>query len=243
MHCGSCGVNLSSAIQLRIEEFQNRLNQAAGLHRQRDFNQAIEILEEAMERNHPRLAGFRNRAEEMIGQSRAEIDRLQQTAKTAIADSQQLLEQGDFERAALIFKDLPERMVTEPMKQQLEAIRDRQVQALSLAAEIRQALSQKQLEGLLEKVEQLLKLQPNHPEARKLHERLNLLESEKIKSRRTKLCEAAQSAIQIRDYARATKLLENIPLTTAPPKSHNFSKKFRYVPRKSNGSNETCATR
>jgi len=211
VHCGGCGVNLSAAIQRRLEEFQNRLNQAMELHRQRDYDQAIEVLEEAMLRDHPRLAGYRKRAEQMIAQSRAEIDRLEQASKTALADADQILQQGDFERAALIIEELPKRLLTEPMKQLLEVIRNRQIEALSLASEIRQALNDKKLDGLLAKVEQLLKLQPNHTEARKLHERLSNLESNKIKSQRAKLCELAKSEIQRHNYAEATRLLEQIP--------------------------------
>jgi type IV pilus assembly protein PilM len=211
VHCGGCGVNLSAAIQRRVEEFQSRLNQAMELHRQRDYDQAIEVLEVAMLRDHPRLAGYRKRAEQMIAQSRAEIDHLEQAAKTALADGEKLLQQGEFERAALIFEQLPQRLLTEPMKQFLVVIRDRQVESLSLITDIRLALNEKRIEGLLAKVDQLLKLQPNHTEARKLHERLSTLESNKIKSQRAKLCESAKSAIQSRDYDKATKLLEQIP--------------------------------
>jgi type IV pilus assembly protein PilM len=211
-HCGNCGVNLPEAIQRRLQGFQNLLDQATQLQKEKKFDEAIEVLEEGMLHEHPRLVGYHNRAEQLIAGLKVEIHRLVNAANTALADGQQLLDAGEFERAALIFEELPDRLRTAPMRQLLDLIRTRQVEALTLASEVRQILSEKRYAELKSKVEQLLLLQPNHAEARQLNEKLNALESKKIKAQRVQLCNLAQAAIQKRDYAKAAAFLQQIPL-------------------------------
>jgi type IV pilus assembly protein PilM len=210
VHCGSCGANLATAIQRRTEDFQNRLNTALELQSEGAYDKAIDLLEETLLHDHPRLAAHRDRAEQMIGQAKAEIERAERLAETALADAENLRQQGDFEQAAVVLERLPSHLLTEPMQQLLNLIREQQIEVLTTVAEIQQALNANQLDGLLAKVERLLQLQPNNAQALKLQSRLQQLEDKRIEARRSKLCKLALEEVERRNYTRATNLLEQI---------------------------------
>jgi type IV pilus assembly protein PilM len=211
LHCGSCGVNLAAAIQKQTEELERRLQQADEFRQQRDYDQAIQTLDALLSIDHPRLAEQRNLAEQTVFQLKSELAEWTKSAKTAEADAERLRQLGDFEQAALLLEQLPPQLATEAIKSKLSDIRDRQVEALTLAAEVQQAISENRFAGLSEKVSRWLDLQPQHPVAQKLQARLRHAESKNIESRRSKLYQIAVAETQRRNYSQATNLLEQIP--------------------------------
>ena len=212
LHCGSCGVNLAAAIQKQTEEFERHLQQADEFRQQRDYDKAIQTLDELLSIDHPRLAEQRNLVEQTVAQLRFELAEWTESAKSAEADAEKLRQLGDFERAALLIEQLPPQFATEAIKSKLSEIRDRQVEALTLAAEIQQAIGENRPAGLSEKVSRWLDLQPHHPVAQKLQARLQQAETKNIEARRAKLYQMAVAETQRHNYSQATNLLEQIPV-------------------------------
>ena len=110
-----------------------------------------------------------------------------------------------------MLEQLPPQFATEAIKSKLSEIRDQQVEALTLAADVQQAISENRLDDLAEKVSRWLKLQPHHPVAQKLQARLQQAETKNIETRRAKLYQMAVAETQRRNYSQATNLLEQIP--------------------------------
>ena len=73
LHCGSCGVNLAAAIQKQMEVFERRLQRADEFRQQRDYDKAIQTLDELLSIDHPRLAEQRNLVEQTVSQLKSEL--------------------------------------------------------------------------------------------------------------------------------------------------------------------------
>jgi type IV pilus assembly protein PilM len=210
-HCGACGASLAAAVQKRIDELQPGLNRAEDLIDNQHPSEAIELAQQVLKSEHPRLAGLRERGQEIVARARAEIARLERLPETALAEAQELSAKGDFERAAVVLQQVPAHLATGPIGELLSQVRDRQIEVLTLASDIQQALRENQLDGLLAKVARLTELKPDHAQAKVLQSQLSALEAKKHQSRRQQLSKLAMAQIEGHNFDAAVKLLEQIP--------------------------------
>jgi type IV pilus assembly protein PilM len=210
-HCGACGASLAAAVQKRIDELRPGLNRAEELIEDERPGDAIELVQQTLNSEHPRLAGLRERGKEIVARAREEIARLERLPEIALAEAQELSAQGDYERAAVALEQVPPHLTTQPINELLSQVRDLQIEVLTLTSEIQQALRESQLDGLLTKVDRLTKLKPDNTQAKGLQSQLRALEAKKNQSRCQQLSKLAAAEIERHNYEAALKRLEQIP--------------------------------
>ena len=120
----------------------------------------------------------------MLVQLREDSARAAIERDDAIRDGRNFLNEYDYEQAALALERVPEPYRNEAHQSLLDEVRSRQVQLLTLVAEIQQAIAEKRLDGLQAKVEELLLIKPDHFEARELREQLRPMEQRKLLNQR-----------------------------------------------------------
>ena len=216
-HCGLCGVNVHLATEQRINQLKAKLADAQQHRKTGRPADALLLLEEIAAVEHPRLAEFKHQAQPLVEQLKAEISGFQQQSGAKLRLAQLHFDRSDYDQAALVIEEVPEAFRTPEMKDLLAQTHARQLEVISLLAEIRQRVAAKQLDGLLAKVERLLELKPDHPQAQSLLERLRPLEQKRLEQQRDQLCKAALQQIEQHDYERAVHFLDQIPKEVVTP--------------------------
>jgi type IV pilus assembly protein PilM len=210
-HCGSCGANLAGELRRREASIAAELAKAEALAAESLHAQAIEHLQVLKIADHSGLAKYRQLAAERVTALRTEMLRCNRERDQAIAAGRELLAVCDYEQAAIALESVAEPYRTGELRELLDLVRSRQVDVLTLVADIRRAVADRRTEGLLPKVEELLRLKPDHPQARSLAQRLRPLEFKRKSHDRDALYSAAKAQIDRHEYADALKLLEQIP--------------------------------
>ena len=123
----------------------------------------------------------------------------------------------DFEQAALVLEGVPEAYRNEAHAILLDEVRGKQVEILTIEGEIRRALAEKRTDGLLDKVENLLSIKPDHFQVRQLREQLRPLAQRKLLAERNALYKSASSHLEQHNYSAALAALERIPDESRTP--------------------------
>jgi type IV pilus assembly protein PilM len=211
LHCGSCGASVKEALQRRIADLRAILDQSEQLRAEHAYSEAIALLEAVEEHEHPKLASLAERIARSLKQANLDLATMSGRAESAYADSQKLLAKGDFDAATDLIRQLPERFIDDRLLSLLNEIECRHTEATDLGAEIRRRLAERNIDGLLEKVERLSELQPQNVDAQKLLAKLRPLEEKRIETHRNEMSRQAMTAARAHRYAQAVQLLREIP--------------------------------
>jgi type IV pilus assembly protein PilM len=210
-HCGSCGANLAEEVRRNEAFFAAELAEAENLSAASLHAEAIDRLQALQIADHGALARFRQLVAERVAALRTEMLRCNRQRDQALANGRELLAAYDYEQAAIALEAVAEAYRTDELRELLDLVRIRQIEMLTLVADIRRAVADRHTDGLLTKVEELLRLKPDHPQARVLAKRLRPLEFKKKAQDRDALFSAAKSHLDRHAYAEALKQLEQIP--------------------------------
>jgi type IV pilus assembly protein PilM len=210
-HCGNCGANLANELRRREAFLTAELAEAEKLAADSLHAESIERLLVIKIADHSALAQYLQTVAERVAALRTEMLRCNRERDQALTAGRELLAVCEYEQAAIALEAVVEPYRTDELRELLDLVRSRQVDVLTLVAEIRRAVADHRTDGLLPKVEELLRLKPNHPQARSLAERLRPLEFKKKAQDRDSLYKAAKAHLDRHEYAEALKHLEQIP--------------------------------
>jgi type IV pilus assembly protein PilM len=217
-HCGGCGIHLASQAQQVETAIQSQFEQIAQIEAESRHSEAIDRLLALDIAEHSRLLKYREQIGEKVAALRALIVRLDSERDAAIATGRDLLGKYDYEKAALVLEQVPAPYRTDEHRELLELVRTRQVEMLTLLADIRRSLSEKRTDGLLEKVEELLRLKPDHAQVGALAQKLRPAENKRRLAAREELYKSATASLAGHDYAGALQLLEQIHPAVLTPR-------------------------
>jgi type IV pilus assembly protein PilM len=209
-HCGACGVNLAHELRQAQAAVETQLAEAARLADEYRHPEAIDRLQAVQIADHSALAPMRQAKTDRIAALRSEMLSCNRQRDAGLARARELLAACNYEQAALALEQTAEPYRTEELRQLLDEVRAKQVDLLTLMAEIRQAMAEKHTDRLLPKVEALLRLKPDHLQARALAERLRPLEHKQKLNQRDAIYKAAKAYLARHDYAAALESLQQI---------------------------------
>ena len=165
--CGACGVNLTAGLDERVAQVERNLLEARRLELECQYEQAIALLEPITRMSHSRLADHARQARERAARLRASWKEGRATAEAALEEARTRMASSDYEAAARILQEVPPPLRTEAVETDLAAANEKVEEIALLSDWLRDAVASKQTNRLLETVNRLLELQPNH--ARALH--------------------------------------------------------------------------
>ncbi|MEX2138679.1 MAG: pilus assembly protein PilM [Pirellulales bacterium] len=209
-HCGACGVNLAHELRDAQTAIETQLAEAARLAGDYLHADAIDRLQALEIPDHSGLARDRQDAIDRIAALRTEMLRCNRDRDQAISSGRELFAACDYEQAAVILEAVSEPYRTDELRQLLDDVRARQIDLLTLLAEIRCAVAEKQTDGLLPKVEELLRIKPDHSQALALADRLRPLAHKTKLAQRDSLYKAAKAELAQHAYAAALERLQQI---------------------------------
>jgi type IV pilus assembly protein PilM len=216
-HCGTCGTNLLAQLQQFKDALRARFDEAELLAAQHEHLQAIDVLLDILLPDHSALAKYAERQRDTLARLRCEMESVARDRDSAIQQGRELLAAHDLEQAALVLEAVPEPYRNDDHRALLDQVRSKQIEVLTLEAEIRGALAEKHTEGLLPKVEELLSIKPDHFQARQLRDKLLPLAERKLLAEREGLYKKAAAQISRHNYSTALSFLEQIPEASRTP--------------------------
>ncbi|MEY4566185.1 MAG: hypothetical protein RLY14_1155 [Planctomycetota bacterium] len=204
--CGHCGTQQSSLLEQRKQAMAGQREQAEQLLEKFEFENATRIAQEIGKVSDLRLQQLKGWSDKFLQQ--VESAKSEQLARiTALVSEAQKHDQAyDYPAALHTLEQVPEvlrRQTLSSLKgitasQMIQGIQKKRDESQRLEKTIRQRVASKQVNGLLEKIDLLLKLRPDHAEMLKLKQQLTEREAKLIATRdeayaAAKECMAAQN--------------------------------------------------
>ena len=199
-YCGSCGADLKAHFEEHVRQFDEAFQQVDDLRFQGRFGDAIALLTPLTKVDHPRLESEARKAIELIRQ--IGTDRQTRLAEVEVLgqEAQRCVEAYDYEEAVGLLEGVPESLRDDDLRRLLREASAMLDEVILLTGEIAAAISAGRTTDLLAKIERLLTIKPDHPQAtqlaQRLEQRLFLVAKEK-----TAACQ----------YEAALALLEQVP--------------------------------
>ena len=209
--CGECGVDLQKACQDRAGLAEADLLQAQRLCDEAMFSEAQQLLAPWIARKQLALADVARRAAELAEKvdarcqgARQEVDVVTQQAEQALEKRQWSQVIASIERIPKLLRDRKHAAMVERASGALDELK-------KLGREIRDAIQNGKLVGLLSKVERALELDPNNEKLTGLSKQLEQRSSrDACHMARQRLGEAEQK-VALFQYGEALQLLEEVP--------------------------------
>lgn len=198
-YCGACGANLSSSLAEHAKRFALAFRDSEQLQAVSRFEEAIALLTPIAKNDHPRLAEYTAKANQLIRQLNAQLARRRILAEEALQRAEQRFAAFDYGAAQQILQDLPRSLLTEAMQDLLQQSVERQAEVETLVEELRDAVRGNRLLDLLPRIERLLAIKPDHAYAQGL--------SGKVQRH---LVAAAEKRLAKHQYDEAKHLIEQI---------------------------------
>ena len=203
-HCGACGANLAAAFEMQRKQLQRTMDEVIELEAANRHREALERLQSISTCAGSRLAEYRDRASSMLAAMRGRLERDNGERTRCLARAEEFLARHDYQAAMAALAELPEHLQDDSVRTLRERSTVSHAEITSLLVDIRAGVAQKQFRHLLNKVERLLELKPDHAQGRQLAERLRSIE-------RSRLVTAAQDNLSRHEYAAAAGWLSQIP--------------------------------
>jgi type IV pilus assembly protein PilM len=215
--CGACGGNRADLLRQRLGSLETQEVQARSLQVAGKYDEALRLLAKLIAHDHPALAETVSTLRSLQREVQRERDALAVRQNEALAVARKALAGADDDAAIAALEAVPRQVRAEETQTLLDEMLARRREAATLQAAIGEALVQKRYAGLLPKVERLLHIRPQHPQARQLVEKLRNFEQHSRGQQREVLCQQGTERLKAGDYAQALALLEQIdPLVRTP---------------------------
>jgi type IV pilus assembly protein PilM len=198
--CGHCGANLQETRGRQESDLEHRVQQARSLQAEHKFAEAVALLRSVAMVEDARYDNMARQALALLDEFANERKLLEERVQLRIQKARELLSACAFEKASEKLAGIPEALRTDEARELLGQVRAKQEELLKLSAEIREAIAQKQIFGVLPKIEQLLALKPDHAQAKELAGQI-----------RDQICLAARKKTAECSYDEARMLMESIP--------------------------------
>ncbi len=161
--------------------------------------------------DHPRLSDCGRRAKQLVHQLTAERNERRNTCGEAYKRARQCFEAFDFDGAAAAMAEVPPALQHESAEELRAAVASRREEIAKLTEEVREAVRQRRLLELPEKIERLLSLKPDHAMAKKLAEQVH-----------DSFLRAAEKHLAARQYQDAHALLSQIDPHVRTPQTQEL---------------------
>ena len=225
--CGDCGAKLAEARVDRLGEFERELEEAALLLDESRFEEAETLLVRMLGAvNRGQFPSIAQQVDAQVLRVQHERDRRTHDAQAALDAAQLYLNDSDYDRARCALESVAEPLRTEDHAELLTEVHARLHEIAALELEIRRSIQDRQTANLLPKVERLLALQPHHPDAPKLAQKLRDKQRADELGLRERLCRAAKGSVAEFDYDQA---LEQLKLVPPSVRDEDFEKLHDYV--------------
>ncbi len=166
--CGICGSNLHDVYTAEVAQAEATLTEARKLRGEHKFDEAIFILRKLAKSTDPRLDDTIEVGLELMREIEAEIVECRAAAQDALERARMLISGYAYEGAIDELTEVPEQFRTDEVRAALQEANAKRNEILAISGDIRVAIEQKRTHDLLPKIERLLSLKPNHPQAQKL---------------------------------------------------------------------------
>ncbi len=197
--CGTCGTDVRGKRQEVAEELIQKLAQAREFAATHHYGQAIQLLGVLVSRG-KESAEVAAAAAAEIPQLHLREKRQKELAALTYQQGLDLLAGRAYEAAVEVLESIPEPLRTREINDCLERAQSQWKEVLALGGEIRTLVEARRTSELFPKLERMLALKPNHPQAQKVATQL-----------REQFLAAATRRLNDHLYADALKLLEQIP--------------------------------
>ncbi len=198
--CGHCGVNMVEGVQQQIRSMEDHFARVQRLERNHRFSEAIMLLASIARNETPRLKDFAAAAEEKLKHLRHEHARWEGLAEAAHKKAKEAAVLNKVHEAFHALQEIPPAVHSEPMQKLFQELRTRKDEIDALSEHLRSLLAEKRGGEVQAVVERLQYLQPNHPLASKVAQRIG-----------EQLTAKARDRIAQRRYDDAMELLRRMP--------------------------------
>jgi Tfp pilus assembly PilM family ATPase len=204
--CGQCGIDVR---QLRDEQqawAEQQLAQVQQFVADCRFFDAARVVREVLEKLDGSSSPHIETCRKLLPSISESRGRMQAAAAAAFEQARQFNTQYDYKQAVKVLEAIPELMRDEATINLLDEMRSRAEEVSQLKTKIRDLVAARNYAGAIGRVERLLKLKPDHQEAKTLGGQLA-----------AKLEQAARQKEAARDLGNAAQLLKQIPVALRTP--------------------------
>jgi Tfp pilus assembly PilM family ATPase len=195
--CGNCGANLKEALADKTAGLKHNLSRARKLIKHCEYQEAVGILKPIAAVVHSRLIPAANRAKELLEQCSREQITWTADVRKIEEEIRQFVSNGKVEQAARRLNDVPKLFRSQEICDLLENAQNTQAEIISLSKEIARLEDRSLTADLVDKVERLLCLQPDHEVG--LKQALAINRGAMRKSKRLALNGEYEKALEILD--------------------------------------------
>ena len=208
--CSHCGADLQSALEAAVRLIDERLACSIAFEQEGKLLDAAGCLAELPECDHSQLAAridaVRQRRESLVNQREQAVAR-----RTAIfEEAQRLRDQRRYAAAHALLEQMPASLRDQQIRALLAEVVVALLQIKHLRGKLRETLKSGQLDELVESAEQLMQLEPEAEDVRRLCEQLRQRRDERDAALAIPLLKQARDAIGANDYSRAEARLARI---------------------------------
>jgi Tfp pilus assembly PilM family ATPase len=171
--CGGCGTNLKAALSKMADRIDKDIAQARFLMKEYRYAEAIGLLKPITAMKHSRLAPVASRANDLFEQCLDLQQELTPQIRKIEEEIKQFIASGDIDQAARKADDIPEAFRSQDLCDLIKESQGNQAEITELNKAVTQLKDGSLTVDLVEKVERLLTLQPDHDEAQKQAQAIN----------------------------------------------------------------------
>ena len=200
--CGACGANLTTGVQDQALVFEKAIREAERLRTEYRYDEAIDLLSPIVKVEHSRLQQHVRRATEAITAITAARDDVRERVEKVSQEAKQRVADGDYEGAVGLLEEVPSPVRDDSVGQLLSEAKGRLEEIANLDKEIREAVRANRVSDVLQLVDRMLALKPDHPTATKL-----------VTKFREHFVNLARTSLAKYQYEAAVKSLDQVPQT------------------------------
>jgi type IV pilus assembly protein PilM len=198
--CGTCGADLKAHFDQRVSQWEETFQQAEQLRSECRYGDAIALLGPLTKADHPQLEPHTRRASELIRQLGQERQTRLAEAEVLGQEARRCVESGDHQRAVSLLECVPEALRGDELQRLMAQASASLDEVHTLSREIAESISAGRTGDLPGKIERLLAIKPDHPQANQLAQRLE-----------QRLFGLARAKLSACHYEAALALLEQVP--------------------------------
>jgi hypothetical protein len=214
--CGNCGANLPQLIETYRSRMESDKSEAESLLKRNDFEGATKLTSKVLDISDFRLRHLRIWAEEFLIKIENAREEQIEFIRELLSESTVYENKYEYTSAIKVLEQVPEGLrdilisgEQNSIRYQAERLREIVKVIDNLEKEIRSQVKNKNLAGLLVKVDRLLALQPERIEVRDLKEKL-LDRENKLSKKRNELLSEVKNQMQLCDYDSALQLISRM---------------------------------
>lgn len=198
--CGQCGMNLQMVVDQKAAQYQEMLDEATVMLKEHDLRRALSHLDSLVRVQDKQFQRYTERATELIAEIQTEKEHWDRVAISAMQTATQALARHDYDVAVKALSEIPVPLRNEEQNKLLKTAASQQREVGTLSSEIQLAIKTGQMQGLGQRVDRLLQLQPETESVQRLAVQL-----------RDRLFGKAHAKFRDHDFTSTLRLLDEVP--------------------------------